>query len=246
MRTIETKGSIVIKNNGLIYNICTLIQTVNGEDFSYTFIPNREIIALLPRGLFQGIQGINLDLGQDKYYRDGLPTFVSERVPPKNREGLYELLNKAGLDYYDPLAFMIKSKYKYFGDNLEVVDFIETKSVDVAYMNMTNLYNSIKKIVANIALNNEVIVDGYLVDKKSYFEMLYPIYLNLYFKKVEVQRRSAAARRYEGRRPIYIDEEEFRKVLFQYKNEQISLNEALNILGISRSTFIRRSKLCQN
>ena len=83
MKPIESKASIVIKNKGLTYNICTLIQLTDGESFSYTFLPNRNIIKLLPEIIFQGIQGIDLDVDKEKYIRDGIPVFVSERVPPK-------------------------------------------------------------------------------------------------------------------------------------------------------------------
>ena len=103
MKTIESKGSIVIKDNGITYNICTLIQVIKGQSFSYTYIPNRNVIKLLPKGLFEGIQGLDLDLDVKEYHREGIPVFVSERVPPENRVGLYELLEKVGLDYYDPL-----------------------------------------------------------------------------------------------------------------------------------------------
>ena len=247
MKPIETKASIVIKNQGLTYNICTLIQKNDGDSFSYAFIPNREVISLIPPHIFEGIQGIDLDIEKEKYERSGIPTFVSERVPPQNREGLFELLEKVGLDYYDPLQYMLRSKETYFGDNLVVVDFIPKQTIDVKYSNITNLYPTIKKVVENIALNNDVTIDGSLIEnKKNYFKMLYPVYLNLYLKKVAAQNKSASVRQYEGRKPIEINESDFKRILNSYKKNQISLNEALKILNISRSTFIRRAKLFQN
>ena len=246
MKTVELKASIILRDKGLIYNICTLIQKTKGESFSYTFIPNRNIIEILPSGTFEGIQGIDLDAKKEKYEREGIPTFVSERVPPKNREELYKLLEKVGLDYYDPLQFMIRAKQKYFGDNLEVVDFIQNQTIDVDYSEITNLYSTVKEILANIALNNQITINGNAVDNQSFFKTLYPVYLNLYLKKVEAQKKSAFARKYEGRRPIYINESEFAQILNLYYSKQISLNEAIRFLGISRSTFIRRAKMCQN
>ena len=246
MKMIEEKASIVIKHQGLTYNICTIIQRIDGESLSYVFIPNREVISLVPAHVFEGIQGIDLDTNKEQYERNGIPTFVSERVPPKNREGLFELLEKVGLDYYDPLQYMLRSKETYFGDNLIVVDFIQKQVVDVEYSNITNLYPTIKKVIENITLNNEVTIDGLLIEnKKYYFQMLYPVYLNLYNKKVAAQKKSASNRKYEGRKPIEINESEFKRILDLYKAKQISLNEALGLLNISRSTFIRRAKLFQ-
>ena len=247
MKPIESKASIVIKSQGITYNICSLIQRIEGDSFSYTFIPNREVIDLLPPNIFEGIQGVDLDVKKEKYERSGIPTFVSERVPPKNREGLFELLQKVGLDYYDPLQYMLRSKETYFGDNLVVVDFIQKQTVDISYSNITNLYSTVKKVVENLALDNEVTLDGVLIEnKKEYFEMLYPVYLNLYLKKVAVQNKSSSIRKYEGRKPISINESEFKQVLDLYKKKQITLNEASNILNISRSTFIRRANAFQN
>lgn len=245
MKIVESKASIVIKDNGLTYNICTLIQSIKGESFSYTYIPNRNIIKLLSKGLFEGIQGIDLDVNVDKYVRDGIPVFVSERVPPKNREGLYELLDKVGLDYYDPLQYMLRTSERYFGDNLEVVEYIFPKSVDIDYRNVTNLYPVVKEIVSNIALSNNVTISGNIIDPQSYFEILYPIYLNLYKKKLEAQKKSASNRKYRGRKPKNIKEDEFNQIYALYKAKEITLRDALRIMNISRSTFIRRAKLFQ-
>ena len=246
MKTIETKASIVIKDKGLLYNICTLTQTIDNDgDFSYVFTPKYQVIDLIPKGLFEGIQGLDLDLKKENYRREGIPTFISERVPPKNREELFKDLNKVGLDYYDPLQYLLKTKEQYFGDNLKIVRFIENQSIDIDYSIITNSYETIRNILSNIAVGNEVIINNKRINEKDYFDILYPIYLNFYSKKVLEQQKSVKNRTYKGRKPIQIKEDDFKQVLNMYNSKQMSLKEAISILGISRSTFIRRAKLCQ-
>ena len=127
-RIISEKASLVIKDKGLIYNICTLTQFIDGEDISFKFVPNYSVIDLLPDGLFEGIQGLDLDLRKEEYYREGVPTFIYERVPQRNRIDLERYVKASGLDYYNPIA-ILKEGYKYAGDNIFATKYIDPKEV---------------------------------------------------------------------------------------------------------------------
>lgn len=74
--------------------------------------------------MFQGIPGLNLDLKKEVYIRENiLPTFISERVPSKNREDLYDLLKSVNLTYMDSIEYLCRTKYKYSGDNFFMTYF---------------------------------------------------------------------------------------------------------------------------
>ena len=71
MKEIKKYGSIIFPYCGINFNICTIIETINGDDFYYTFIPNYNIINLIPSYAgFEGIQGLNLDIKKEKYERN--------------------------------------------------------------------------------------------------------------------------------------------------------------------------------
>ncbi len=245
MRTVEEKGLIVIKEKGITYNICELIQTTNGDSFNYIFKPNYQVIDLLPKDVgFEGIQGLDLSLKEREYYREGIPTFVSERVPPSNRIELDTILKEVGLSYYDPIQLMIKSKEKYCGDNLMVIPFMERKAVDIQLEGTTNTYKTVSDIVRNIAINNIVTTDGEQIVADLTFKLYYPIYLDFYNKLVKKQLISGGQNG-KGRPKVNIKQEDFEQILKLYRAKQISMSEALRTLKISRSTFIRMARLCQ-
>lgn len=78
--------------------------------FEYVFEPNYFLIDLLDSKYFQGIPGLNLDLKKQEYIRKNIiPTFISERVPQKNREDFYELLEKLNMKSMDPIEYLIRT-----------------------------------------------------------------------------------------------------------------------------------------
>ena len=120
MKTFESVGTIC--NPGpfnLIYAICDLEYILNDDDsFKYIFTPNYNTIDLLTSEYFQGIPGLNLDLKKEVYIREyRIPTFISERVPQKNREDYLELLAKVNMEYMDPIEYLIRTDEQYFGDD---------------------------------------------------------------------------------------------------------------------------------
>lgn len=88
----ESVGTICLKGqNNFIYKICKITYRLfEDESFEYVFEPNYFLIDLLDSKYFQGISGLNLDLKKQEYIRKNIiPTFISERVPQKNREDFY-------------------------------------------------------------------------------------------------------------------------------------------------------------
>lgn len=52
-------------------------------------------------------QGIDLDLHRDFYYRDHVPCFVRNRIPPRNRPNIQEFLVQCGLTKYDEFGLVV-------------------------------------------------------------------------------------------------------------------------------------------
>lgn len=55
------------------------------------------------------VAGIDMDLRLDEYIRTYIPAFVEERTLPDNRDGLWEELDKLGLDYNDRFEYMCRT-----------------------------------------------------------------------------------------------------------------------------------------
>ncbi len=55
------------------------------------------------------VAGINMDLRLDEYIRTYIPAFVEERTLPDTRDGLWEELDRLGLDWNDRFEFMCRT-----------------------------------------------------------------------------------------------------------------------------------------
>ena len=237
---IIKKGQIFFPYQGLSFNICEIIQRFDGQSYSFLFKPNYQTIALIPTDApFEGIQGLDLDLKKQSYEREGIPVFVSERIPPKNREELYKLLENNGLKYWDPFDLLVIENQKYCGDDLFVRRYQPQTTKNISFLGTTNLYASVKEILQNIAFGNQITIDNQKISYKDVFNALYPIYLNLYHKKVKEQLKGASNRVYKGRKPISIDPNDFDKIREAYLSKQMTATEAAKVLGVSRKTFYR-------
>ena len=246
MKQITKKGQIILEYKGLTFNISEIEETIDGDVFSFTFSPYYDVIEIIPKEAnFEGIQGLDLDLGKRKYERTGIPTFVSERIPPQNREELYKELQTYGLDYYDPFELMVNSNNKYCGDNLKVRRYVPKKRQSFSLLNNINQYSVIKDTLNALANGDKVVVDDALINPKQAFLLLYPVYIKEYNRKIDEQQKSAKNRLYKGRQPININKEDFAKIYRAYKRKQMSIEEAITILDISKSTFFRMAKKSQ-
>lgn len=225
-KIVEKKGSILWAKDGINYNVCQLIQKNIDGNFSYEFVPNYFVLSLINKDDFDGIQGIDLNQKQNKYIRDFIPTFISERVPPENRIGLSNYLKTLNLDYYDPLEILFKNKNKYTGDSLYVVPFIETKTTSLD--NVLSSQSTNKNILALIqwlALGNKI---NDIADEKMIFKHYYKLY------------EKSQCFLLKGKPKQKEIQDEYLKILFVGGDYKITLEEAIKLSGLSKSTFIRR------
>lgn len=125
MREAITRGIICIDDpTGKQYRVSKIQYLVREDDsFEYIFTPDYSVIDSLPKSAgFQGIPGLDLTLRKSQYIRkDRIPVFISERSPQKNREDLWELLQKYDMDYLNSLEWLIRTDMQYCGDTLYVI-----------------------------------------------------------------------------------------------------------------------------
>lgn len=130
--TTPLQGRVHNRNIGVIkavdfydgskYSVGEIVYEEYGEaDFQYIFIPYWHVIDGLPSELFQGIPGLDMEARLSRYYRvNREPVFITQRTPSRKREGLWELLESVGLDYYDRLEWLIRTNMRAGNDNLIV------------------------------------------------------------------------------------------------------------------------------
>ena len=160
MKTYSSKASICVQDAyHLEYRVCTISYFLNEEGgFRYVFSPNYSVIDLTSPDFFQGIPGLNLDLRKEEYVRENrTPTFISERVPQKNREDYADLLKDAGMTYMEPLLYLIKTDKFYSGDFLYLRPFAERKEVDADDLgSKLNTSSYLRKILCHLAAGDAV------------------------------------------------------------------------------------------
>ena len=92
--------------------------------------------------------------------------------------------------------------------------------------------------------NKEITIDDN--NRKDYYNLLMPMYIKEYtLRRNEIIHGINVGKQndiYKGRKKIVLDSLLFRKVGQEYLNGNISLEEALSKLKISRATFFRRLK----
>ena len=250
MKSFESVGTICLKGqNNFIYKICKITYRLfEDESFEYVFEPNYFLIDLLDSKYFQGIPGLNLDLKKQEYIRKNIiPTFISERVPQKNREDFYELLEKLNMKSMDPIEYLIRTDEQYFGDNLFVIPYESKKKVFINNINgnETNIFimKQILEAICNgddIVINNELVCD---VNRKIIHVILMILYTRSYELKKENQKigieKAKKAGVYKGRKPKEVDREKLMELLREVESKKMTAKEAAAILNISIDKFYR-------
>lgn len=255
MNSITTKGIICVKDKlNIEYRLCQIEYILyEDETYKYIFTPNYNIIDLLDSSIFQGIPGLNLDVKKEKYIREKVePTFISERVPSKNREDYYELLESVNMEYMNPIEYLIKTKKKYSGDRMYVIAFTDTKKITISDIEKKcNSFGLIKVILDNIAAGNEVLLtDEINISTKDIFKLLYYIYQKS-FENLKVHQEiginlAKAQGKYRGRKPIAIDKMLFLETLERVNNKELTAKQAAINMGISIDKFYRYKNELQN
>ena len=246
MESKTYEATICLKNQGLVYYLCDISYTVDANDnYDYVFTPNYSVIDLLDSSVFQGIPGLNLDDRKPKYIRKNIiPTFISERVPQKNRVDLYDLLKEAGLDYINPIIYLLNTKNQYFGDN-----FFLSKKEDKVLVDLNNnqkknnTFGMLKTLLNNIVKGNDIIFNSLLINDLNR-KQIYLAYMGLYEKSYKELIKTVSEGNTRGRKAIIVDMFRFEELNNDFNKKKISAKEAANKLGISIDKFyrLRRAK----
>ena len=256
MREFKSIGNICIKDNlNITYVLCKIEYILTEEKKAkYIFTPNYSVIDLLDNNIFQGIPGLNLDLRKDKYVRENItPTFISERVPTPNREDYYELLKEVNMDYMDPIKYLILSDKRYSGDTLFVIDYYDRKTVVMDIDNYRNSIAVIKNIVSNLTGGNNIKINDEIIDdtnRKTFFNIFYKIYEKMYDSSKEKQKegieKAKQEKKYKGRKPISVDILKFDYLEEKVEKKEITRQDLMKELGISKDKYYRLRKNSQN
>ena len=256
MKEMTTTGLICLRDDlDIEYKVAKIVYTEReDESFTYVFTPYYDVIDLLSPSVFQGIPGLNLDLRKPEYVRENtIPVFISERAPNKNREDLWEILEKAEMKYLNQLEWLIRTKTRYPGDRL----YVKRLSADDE-KHCIELKESVEcerarvicqRLLKAICFGNDVKACGYSIDdsnRKAFYSLLISLYRNeLDYprnKRLEGIKTSVAEGNYRGRQRIQIDDTKASETFNRFRHGKITEAEALEKLGISRSTFYRRLK----
>lgn len=267
MKKHLTKATIfAVDKLGSKYPVCYLEQIYYEDDgFEYIFKPHYNIIDLLDSEVFQGIPGLNLDLRKESYIRkNSIPTFIYERTPQKNREDLWELLGEVGLDSLNHLEWLLRTDKVYTGDNLIVEAYIEPqvhRHPDQANYGdrfiLEDMAEGFTNLDAFIKFLHEVTIKGASLEaddffinednRKFSFALMHLMYEDAVTQKKKAQQaginKAKKAGKYTGRKRIPVSIPLLHEVIQRREQGEISLEEAMNELGIkSKSTFYRRVK----
>jgi len=255
-QTITTAMICLDDNLGFSYRVSRIEYMLReDESFSYIFTPNYSVIDLLTSDLFQGIPGLDLNLRKDQYVRENVtPVFISERTPGANREDLWKLLEDSNMDYLNRLEWLIRTNTRYSGDRLYAVRWNvndDKRCVNYAEMEQAESRSAaaIQQLLRVICAGNDIKAADFIIDdsnRKAYYSLLMSLYRKekSYIDKQRAEgiRKSAAQGNYRGRTPVRIDDTKLLEVIAKYRNEKITVQEAVAALGVSRSTFFRMLK----
>ena len=247
-----------------------IFERFDEQNFQYVVTPYWDQITYLPKRIFSGLPGFDLDIKKEHYYRVNItPMFIQMRTPSESREDLWELLEEVGLDYYDRFEWLLRSGKRCGDDNLIVSRKRENKEYNDAIsdidlnqiqpgdkVTLNKLHNitakdpdfihCIYRLLANGADVHILEEDRQIgADERKW--MLY-LLMNLLeysenFPKARQEigiYKAKREKKYAGRARIKIDPVELNEVSEKFHSGAISEEEALKTLGITRSTFYRR------
>ena len=166
-----------------------------------------------------------------------------------DREGLWELLESHNMEYLNRLEWLIRTDTKYIGDRLYLTEYNECNYMFIKSSDFKRSVDIIRKLLENICLGNEFEYDGLLINdsnRKIYYDLLYRLYgrENKYISERQNSgvEKAKKEKKYSGRKAIVIDDTKLYEVNKKYQNGKISSSEAAELLGISKSTFLRKIK----
>lgn len=255
------------------YNVAEVAyERYDDQNFQYVFSPYWKLIEFLPKDVFDGIPGINMDVKKEHYYRVNMtPSFVSKRTPSRTRENVKELLDEVGMDYYDRFEWLLRTD-RYCGDDNLIVERMrkEVTTFEKADAETINLVQPGDKIILNslcdIAPNKKLLSESLFrllqsgatvsvkEDNITFSAKLCPSplyilermmeYSKLYddMRRKEGIEKAKEENKYKGRKRIEVDALVFEDIADKFEKGIIVESLALEKLCMSRSTFYRRMR----
>lgn len=255
------------------YNVAEVsFERYDDQNFQYVFSPYWKLIEFLPKDVFNGIPGINMDVKKEHYYRVNMtPSFISKRTPSRTRENVKELLDEVGLDYYDRFEWLLRTDRVCGDDNLivermreEVTTFekADAKTINLVQPGDEIILNRLCDIAPNKKMLSEslfrLLQSGATIsvkeDNVTFSAELCPSPLYILERMMEYSKLHDDMRRkegieqakednkYKGRKPIKVDALVFEDVADKFEKGIIVESLALEKLSMSRSTFYRRMR----
>ena len=248
-----TEGVICLEQDDVVYHLCKIEYHYFDDDKEkYVFIPYWNVIDLLPSEIFQGIPGLDMDLRKVSYERDSVPVFIAERTPSENRDDLWQLLEQCGMTYLNRLEWLIRTTTRYFGDNLYVIRYENSRQLDNVndltkfnygdrialhtIFSMSGKQQTIIKILLRIVASGSYLTADELCigdkNRRDYFNLLYALNHKA-FADGSIQKR--------GRAKISVSMPKLDEVYSRYCAGELTREHAMQALNIpSASTFYRR------
>lgn len=253
------------------YSIGEIIfERYDDQNFQYIIKPYWKFIDYVPKGLFHGIPGIDMDLRRDAYYRVNMtPTFISMRTPSESRENVRELMRQVGLDYYDRFEWLLRSEMKCGDDNLIVVRkpsdnqrIQNLENVKNRYLHpedvieiddLSNMQSSNAKLVEDMFSLLHSGVQIYIRNECRYIDdnerktmlyllrnMLECVDRNNKNRREEGIKIAKQNGKYAGRKPIEVDEQLLKQVAIAFLNNRMTEQEAMSKLDINSRSTFYR------
>lgn len=230
-------------NEDIYFKVAKLsYELFENEEFQYHFIPYYDVLDALET---LDIPGIDLSLRLPSYYRSNItPSFVSERITPRNRVNLYEELKEQNIDYYQPFLLLLDSKRTYGGDNLSLKsDSFYTKKIGIL-KNTSDIYKIIPANLKKLAAREYFQIGKIDVNDDNRC-ILIKNYLYLFSMISEYYNKKSKGS--SGRKRQEISFVTLKEIRNQHRHGIITIDEAVRRSGLgSRSTFYRRLKELEN
>lgn len=247
-----------------------VFERFDEQNFQYVIKPYWKSIDQIPKGVFQGIPGINIDLRRDAYYRVNMtPLFISMRTPSESRVNVTELMRSVGLDYYDRFEWLIRSEMRCGDDNLFVIrkptDSLRIKSLEkvknrninpddtVEIDSFSDIPSSNARLIEELFCLLQSGVQIYIRSENRYIDdderstmlyllrnMLECIDRNNRNRRKEGIEEAKKNGKYIGRKPIEVDELLLEQVAVDFLNKRISEPLAMQSLGIKSRSTFYR------